>query len=104
MGEGESSSFIKEHYTFCDIVISKRVDINNSHGELWGVMDGFICIIYDLQNRLVMMNLHSHGAYMIFLHEFYNSNARKLFNKWYSDSDISHFSRFNFIMDHREGG
>ena len=70
MGRGNLSipSFIKEHYAFCNIVISKGTDINNSHGELWGVMDSFICIVYDLQNRLVVMNSHSHGAYMTFIH------------------------------------
>ena len=59
------SSFIKEHYAFHNIVISKGMDINNSHGELWGVMDSSIFIIYDLQIRLVVMNSHSHGAYMV---------------------------------------
>ena len=43
-------SFVKEHYALGNIVISKGMNINYSHGELWGVMNSFICIIYDLHN------------------------------------------------------
>ena len=38
-------SLIKEHDAFPNIIISKGLNINNSHGELWGIMDSFICII-----------------------------------------------------------
>ena len=75
-------SFVKGHDTLCDIIISKG---SGYQKFLWRVvrhvMNGFTYIIYDLQNRLVVMNAHSHGAYMIFIHEFYNSNARKHFKK-----------------------
>ena len=52
-------------------------------------MDNFICIIYDLDDGLIMVNFYSHGA-NIFVHELNYGNTRKLFNKWYSDFNISH--------------
>ena len=87
-----------------EVIIFSPCHINNSHGKLRSIMNSFICIIYDLQNRLVMIDFYSHGTYMIFIHQLYNSNTRKLFNKWDSNFDIGHFSWFDFMMGQREMG
>ena len=44
------------------------------------------------------MNFDSHGAYVVFVHEFYNSYTSELFNKWNSNLDIGHFAWFSFVM------
>ena len=75
-GDPSIPSLVKEHYAFCNIVISKGTNINNSHGELWGIMDSFICIIYDFDNGLIVVILQTHGAYMISVHELYYSDTR----------------------------
>ena len=75
------SLYFNEQYTFCNIIITKRMYINNSCGKLWGVMDSFMYIIYDLENRLTVIDSCSHGIYMIFIHEFDTSNTRGLSNK-----------------------
>ena len=64
------STFIKEHYTFPNVVISKGPDVNYAHGQLWGIMDRFICIVNNSQNRLVVVYLNSHGANVIFISKF----------------------------------
>ena len=74
------------------------MDIHNSYGKLRGIVDSFIGIIYDLDDGMIVVNSHSHGAYMIFIHELDYGNARELFNKWYSDFNVSHFIRFDFVM------
>ena len=61
-------------------------------------MNSFICIIYNLDYALVMMNFDSHGAYVVFVNEFYNSYTSELFNKWNSNLDIGHFAWFSFVM------
>ena len=78
------------------------MNINNSHGELWGIMDSFICIVYDFDDGLIVVNSHMHGAYVIFVHELYYSDTREFFNKWYSDFNISHFTGFDFMMSQRK--
>ena len=65
-------------------------------------MNSFICIGYDFDNGLIVVNSYIHGAYVIFACELYYSDARELFNKWYSDFNISHFTRFNFMMIQRK--
>ena len=36
-------------------------------------MNSLICIVYNLDYGLVMMDFVYHGAYLVFVHEFYNS-------------------------------
>ena len=36
-------------------------------------MNSFICIIYNFDYGLIMMDFVYHGAYLVFVHEFYNS-------------------------------
>ena len=47
--------FIKEHYAFPDVVISKGPDVNYSHRQLWSIMNHFICIVNNSQDRLVVV-------------------------------------------------
>ena len=61
-------------------------------------MNSFICIIYDLADGLIMVNFYSHSAYVVFIHEFYNSYTSELLNKWNSNLDIGHFAWFSFMM------
>ena len=66
---------IKEHYALPNVVISKGPNVDYSHRQLWGIMDSFICIVNNAQNRLVVVYLNSHGAYVIFISKFYYGYA-----------------------------
>ena len=61
-------------------------------------MHNFICFIYDLADELIMVNFYSHIAYVLFVHEFYNSYTSELLNKWNSNLDIGHSAWSSFMM------
>ena len=56
--EGEDfiiPSLIEEHYAFPNIVVSKGSYVDYTHRQLWGIMNCFICIVNDSQDRLIVI-------------------------------------------------
>ena len=49
------SSLIKKHYAFPNVVVSKGFYVDYSHQQLWGIMNRFICIVNDSQDRLIVV-------------------------------------------------
>ena len=47
--------FIEEHYAFPNVVVSKGSYVDYSHRQLWGIMNHFICIVNDSQDRLIVV-------------------------------------------------
>ena len=56
-GEGfcYSLSYRKNIMLFSNVVVSKGSNVDYSHRQLWGIMDCFICVVDDSQDRLIIV-------------------------------------------------
>ena len=43
------------YYAFPNVVVSKGPYVDYSHRQLWGIMNHFICIVNNSQDRLVFV-------------------------------------------------